>query len=258
VICIPSKIKTENLIFSLKKNFRDKKTKRERKRKKRKKMEGEGGEEENAMSAAAVSITTILLFLVTVVFALLPLYWQNTKGRKRELIFGTANVFASGVFFSSALIHMLPEANEEGEESGVFGEYPIPFLVASLSYLFLFSLQTVLELLSKRAKQTSKPKSSLLKESETMDEIDVDNFEIELEEAESQVEDSHSHSHSHSFAAIQSMRSGGFSALTALIALSVHSLMEGAALGAQRNETDLIVIFIAIICHKGVDGLSLG
>ena len=43
-----------------------------------------------------------------------------------------------------------------------------------------------------------------------------------------------------------------------MIALSVHSVFEGLALGLQLNEGQVINIVIAILVHKGAAGSSLG
>ena len=43
-----------------------------------------------------------------------------------------------------------------------------------------------------------------------------------------------------------------------MIALSVHSIFEGLALGLQLNEAQVINIVIAILVHKGAAGSSLG
>ena len=43
-----------------------------------------------------------------------------------------------------------------------------------------------------------------------------------------------------------------------MIALSVHSLFEGLALGLTKEEKDVVNIVIAILVHKGAAGCSLG
>jgi len=43
-----------------------------------------------------------------------------------------------------------------------------------------------------------------------------------------------------------------------MIALSVHSIFEGLALGLTTNEKELINLVIAILVHKGAAGCSLG
>mmetsp|Transcript_22729 Transcript_22729/g.16098 ORF Transcript_22729/g.16098 Transcript_22729/m.16098 type:complete len:80 (-) Transcript_22729:206-445(-) len=43
-----------------------------------------------------------------------------------------------------------------------------------------------------------------------------------------------------------------------MIALSVHSIFEGLALGLEKNRANVINIIIAICIHKGAAGSSLG
>jgi zinc transporter ZupT len=43
-----------------------------------------------------------------------------------------------------------------------------------------------------------------------------------------------------------------------LTALSIHSLLEGLALGAQRELRSVLVIFAAILAHKSMEGFALG
>jgi zinc transporter 1/2/3 len=43
-----------------------------------------------------------------------------------------------------------------------------------------------------------------------------------------------------------------------MFVLSIHSLIEGLALGVQLTEEGVIAIFVAIISHKWVESLALG
>ena len=43
-----------------------------------------------------------------------------------------------------------------------------------------------------------------------------------------------------------------------MIALSVHSIFEGLALGLSKKESEVMNMAIAILAHKGAAGLSLG
>ena len=52
--------------------------------------------------------------------------------------------------------------------------------------------------------------------------------------------------------------SSGAAALSIGIALSVHSVLEGLALGAQENIEQSLGIFVAILAHKGVAAFALG
>ena len=64
----------------------------------------------------------------------------------------------------------------------------------------------------------------------------------------------HSHQHSHDIPTNSSLRS-----LLLLVALSLHSVFEGLAIGLQKNVEEVLEIFAAVVLHKCVIafGLSL-
>ena len=66
--------------------------------------------------------------------------------------------------------------------------------------------------------------------------------------------DGHGHSHlSHPALQQTSLRS-----VMLLLALSLHSVFEGVAIGLQDNSSQLLSLFIAVIVHKAVMAFSLG
>ena len=46
--------------------------------------------------------------------------------------------------------------------------------------------------------------------------------------------------------------------LSLLLAISVHSVFEGLAIGLQDNSAQLLSIFLAVMAHKAVMAFSLG
>jgi zinc transporter 1/2/3 len=55
------------------------------------------------------------------------------------------------------------------------------------------------------------------------------------------------------------VQTGSLHAVYAILtALSIHSLLEGLALGAQRELRSALVIFAAILVHKSMEGFALG
>jgi len=55
-------------------------------------------------------------------------------------LFGLCDAFASGVFLSAALLHLLPNAVEKFELI-YKGEYPVAYLVCIITYLFFFAME---------------------------------------------------------------------------------------------------------------------
>jgi zinc transporter 1/2/3 len=113
-----------------------------------------------------------------------------------------AESLTSGIFLGAALLHMLPDAAKEFARVGY--EYPIPFLIMALSFLFFLLLEHVSVALSHSAKILL---SSIV-------------------------------------------------FITALM-LSIHSLLEGTALGVTLNLSTIIIIGIAILVHKGAESFAL-
>lgn len=58
-------------------------------------------------------------------------------------------------------------------------------------------------------------------------------------------------------AGAEQVSSAGLTAYALVVILSVHSVLAGAALGAEDTLTGSFVIFLAIIAHKGAAGFSL-
>jgi zinc transporter 1/2/3 len=131
---------------------------------------------------------------------------------------GLGNATAAGVFLGAGLIHMLPDADETWRSLGF--DYPMAFALATLAFVLMLLFEHVL--LPDSAHQAMHAPSNEL-------------F-------------SHVIAHSH----------GGFEAYAVLTALSVHSFLAGAALGAQAQLAGAVVIFTAIMVHKSMAGFALG
>lgn len=142
--------------------------------------------------------------------------------RRRSLSAGHllsfGNAFAAGVFLGAGLIHMLPEAVDAWQELGV--EYPVAFLMAAGGFLLMLLFEHALL-------------------PETAHEI----VHTPLPDR---------------FTEIGRQERRELTAYTVLTALSAHSLLAGLALGAEPDLGGALVIAVAILGHKAVDGFALG
>ena len=91
----------------------------------------------------------IIMALITSLFGLLPLCFNNC--RKDTRLLNYANAFSGGIFLGIGFFHLFPEANEnfdkyfttpEGKRSYIFG-LPMSYLLAFLSYSFILYLEKV-------------------------------------------------------------------------------------------------------------------
>ena len=128
------------------------------------------------------------------------------------------NAFAAGVFLGAGFVHMLPDANAAWDQLG--WHYPIGMLLAAGAIALMLLFEHVLP-----------------------------------------PEDAHQALHAPSadrFGTHGDHASATPAVYAILIALSIHSLLEGLALGAQRELRSALVIFAAILAHKSMEGFALG
>ena len=137
---------------------------------------------------------------------------------RHERILGWGNSFAAGVFLAAGLVHMLPDADETWKELG--WTYPMAFVLAAFSFVLMLLVEHVLL-----------------------------------------PENAHREVHAPSgerFTGIVEHHGGALAAYAVLTALSIHSLLEGLALGAQPELARALVISMAILVHKAAAGFALG
>ncbi len=169
-----------------------------------------------------IGIKLALLIAILVAGALgavLPL--RERRAATSERLLGWGNAFAAGVLLAAGLVHMLPDADRTWTSLG--HTYPTAFALAGLAFVFMLLVEHVLL-----------------------------------------PEQAHEEMHAPSgerFARIaeRSQHSGdAVAAYAVLIALSIHSLLAGLALGAEADLSRALVIWIAIIAHKTAGGFALG
>ena len=129
------------------------------------------------------------------------------------------NAFAAGIFLGIGLIHMLGEAQRTWAELG--WEYPMAFVLATAAFAAILLFEHVL--LPERAHAMV-------------------------------------HHHGHDCVAEHEMEGtdGGSYSYVLVVALSLHSVLAGIALGAQDTLANVLIIFIAIVAHKSTAGFALG
>lgn len=136
----------------------------------------------------------------------------------RERLLGWGNSFAAGVFLAAGIVHMLPDADQLW--SGLGWDYPMAFALATAAFILMLLVEHVLL-----------PESA--------------HREVHAPSGER-------------FTRIAEHHAGEVAAYAALTALSIHSLLEGLALGAQPELKRALIISVAIIAHKSAAGFALG
>ena len=133
------------------------------------------------------------------------------------------NAFAAGIFLGIGLIHMLGDASEAWRDS-LGWDYPMALLLAGGAFLLLLWFEHVA--LSGRAHRAVHQAGGVV-------------TPIEAE-------------------AGQTPPVSRLYPYALVIALSIHSLIAGVAMGAQETLADVTLIFTAIVAHKSTAGFALG
>jgi zinc transporter 1/2/3 len=164
----------------------------------------------------------LVLLLALLAAALVCGAWPLRRSRESHArsprLFEWGNAFAAGIFLGAGFVHMLPDATAAWQQLG--WTYPIGTLLAAAAIVLMLLFEHVLP-----------------------------------------PEDAHHALHAPSAARFPSSGENAGSARAAyaiLTALSIHSVLEGLALGAQRDLRSALVIFAAILAHKSMEGFALG
>ncbi|CAG9460657.1 unnamed protein product [Pedinophyceae sp. YPF-701] len=171
------------------------------------------------------------IFAEAIVGGLVPVLIASS--RKYFKYLHLLNALAGGVFLSSGLTHILPEAVHAQEGVNISGpneSYPLAGTCAVIGFIVVLAVERVFfDVHDCGAIASADPKHVVVSHPNATLWERVGNFFVARR-----------------------------SALVLLAALSVHSVLEGLTLGLQATETGVYKMLIAIGSHKWVSSLSLG
>lgn len=232
---------------------------------------------------AAKLLSLVIIFAVSFLCSLLPIKVAvvfEKLGNKGDLVLSVLMCFGGGVFFSTFLLHMLPESRILLEYYWLKHHdimYPVSELLIGLGFLMVLILDKLIEHCASTHAQikheiiplcksdrgtydgiitTSKGKSAAIAdENEPKDDKEVQPAELS------------GSSSTDGTIAVQDAASDddlipaevhGARALILLAALSFHRLFEGMSVGLQLTSSHVLSLTLAIVCHESVVGFSLG
>ncbi|XP_040568156.1 zinc transporter ZIP1 [Lepeophtheirus salmonis] len=195
-------------------------------------------------------VSVIILGVFALIFGLIPLrlksYFEKMKNDNKkknifELFITVIGCFGAGVILTTCLTHMIPEANEymtEAVGKGIMTDtgFPLVEILALAGFLLIYFVEEIVHILSHR---WSKPGSHL--DGESTSPVGH-THEFVVEEVLS--------SASHFKAALR--------ALIIIVALGLHSLFEGMAIGLGLTPHYVWYLFFAIASHKFVIAFVIG
>mmetsp|Transcript_33326 Transcript_33326/g.72774 ORF Transcript_33326/g.72774 Transcript_33326/m.72774 type:complete len:307 (+) Transcript_33326:106-1026(+) len=205
------------------------------------------------------AVLAAVLALLGVGGGLLPIY-LSTNGVRREITVLT-NAFAGGVLLAAALVHMLPDASESLVELGFWIQrsfvpsaeepFPIAPVVAGIAYFLLSLLEVTLE-------------DRLHREQVDHHLLEANDKHRPLTGHEPRRNQSRdvmmcrSETNTAASVAVIVASPQCVSARALVLALAVHSLIEGIGIGAQPSLANTLAVFVAVGAHKGLAGFALG
>jgi solute carrier family 39 (zinc transporter), member 1/2/3 len=165
--------------------------------------------------------TAVVIFGFGLLGGVLPWGLRRTP---RDRWLALADTFAGGVLGGAGLLHLLGSGIAGFAQGAPTVTYPLALLIAGVGFLLLLLIEGVVV-------------------------ADRPGFA-----------DTHGGHHAR-LSAVHEVASHPRTAMAAavlLIVLSVHSVILGVALGAQRSVGGAILVFLAVIAHKSVAGFALG
>lgn len=143
------------------------------------------------------------IFLLSLATGLMPLRLSD----RNQFWIKISSAFASGIFISAAMLHLLPSAVNMWQQISS-NSYPLIYLICIATALFLTSLERALPLKA--------------------------------------------HDHSHC------LHPHTETSLCLLALVTLHSFIEGAAIGLPTNQLESLIIFLAVLAHKGSESFAVG
>ena len=168
-------------------------------------------------------IFAVAVFITGVFGALIPWALRNGRSDDRFMIWG--DTFAGGVLAGAGLVHLLSSGASGFQQLAPGLVYPLAFVLAGAGFLLILLIEGVIA-------ADSDPEQSPLH--------------------------CGSRGASHEIGPGSKTDEWRPESFVLLLVLSIHSIILGLALGAQKSTTGALAIFIAIMAHKAMAGFALG
>lgn len=241
-----------------------------------------------------LAVCMLIVFVVTLLGALLPLKvfgrqanQSQAQTERSDKIRSFCNCLAGGVFLATCFLGLIPSARNKFEEvfaaSNYVTDYPVCEAVVIAGFFLILALeQAVTAVHTRKAAQTVEYVQLQQLENETDTHLSIEEDEDEVifaspsqarvksnslpngKSTDKAVNHSHlpdasknGHSHGHSHYG----NVGGtkfLHSIILLLALSVHSVFEGMALGLQEDIKQIIYLLVAMVAHESLAAFALG
>ena len=193
-------------------------------------------------------MSILIVFISSVIGIALPFFIVKYKSvSNNNPFFINMKTFATGVILSTGIVHMFPDATHALAIALPNTTYPFAGLIAGISCILILMLDQLLEQL--KAKYTSHVKIS---HNDSSSDIEISN--------------QHHHHHCHDMGSLYT--SPGFDtsgssrkyviAIILEFGIALHSVIIGLALGVMPYGSEFVAFLIAITIHQMFEGFALG
>lgn len=225
---------------------------------------------------AALGILFGMSIISGLVLPLIVLRLLATKCESRlfRRIISLLNCFAGGVFLSTTLLTLLPEAREAMEEVTNV-EFPCTELLMAAGFLVILSIESLAAMIYTRyskGKQTvdiitTETNGCTLKSAKnisTLDDHACSQIAVTGNEEQNQHKTSKAHSHEHEHeneggdthvhvTGITNLRN-----VFLLVALSIHMIFDGLEVALMKEDSDVWSVLVAVTVHKVLIFFGIG
>lgn len=200
-------------------------------------------------------IAIAILFLLTLLAGLLPLKIRGSHTSARQRFLSYCNCFAGGVFFATCLLDLLPMIREKYQQAfnlaGVHTVFPVAEFTTCMGFFIVLTVEQIVHTfhdspLLHDSHGSHSQRQPLLRKQQANKEQAEEGFFRSGSSNNSVVAQGHPAQES-------SLR-----VYILILALSLHSVFEGIALGLITDVDRLAQIAGAIVIHKSIIAFSLG
>lgn len=222
------------------------------------------------------SIILAAMFVLSLIFSMLPLKFvsmvrHTADGRKRrqyKRCLSFLSCFGGGVFLSACLLDLYPDVQESLRKAfaafNIVTTFPLTDFIVSMGFFVIFVTEQVVltykEQQMRRARGRERQPlldSSLLNDDDAPNDI-ADILDNAHDEVDHDVPEQ-SHDHSMLVSVHEDPNShSNLRTVVLLLAISLHSVFEGLAIGLETDTYKLLELLTAVGIHKSIIALSLG
>ncbi|XP_072037443.1 zinc transporter ZIP3-like [Amphiura filiformis] len=203
---------------------------------------------------ASIAIFVLALLSALIPVKLLPPLDHKETRRSLSKTIARLNCFSGGVFLATCMLDLLPESREAFEDglealpasASILKAYPVAeaFVICGVLLILIIEQCTV------SCRTNTKSKS--LKVAVDSDEYESDQSENDLLYSGADANEHQGNNQS------EHLTQSSFRSFALVLALSIHSIFDGLAIGLQPSSSQVMQIAIAIGIHKTIFAFSLG